>query len=257
MTDYQSVAVEAARLGGARVLSEYRKTHEIEFKQDGSPLTRADRLSHEAITEVLAQAGLPIVSEEGLHLSLDARLYWLVDPLDGTKDFIAGNDEFTVNIALVADGFPVLGVLYAPALGELYYGSSTEGFWCDPRGPGDLIGKPEYIEGGIRMATSRFHDGVESRKFAEFNRIHRQVPIGSALKFGRLAIGAVDVYPRFVGTSEWDTAAGQAVLEAAGGQVIDLSSGGRMRYGKRGRRNGSFLALRAPLSFSNFKLEYE
>lgn len=253
MNDLYELALRAARMGGAAILSVYREALDVEIKGDGSPLTLADQMSHRAICDVLATTGIPLVSEEGDDLHLDATCYWLVDPLDGTKDFLAANNEFTVNVALVHDGFPVFGVLYAPALGELYCGYTSGEAWRELAGIREKL-TPLAGNTSLRMATSRFHDGPESNGFAALNGVSERIPVGSALKFGRLACAEAEVYPRFVGTAEWDTAAGQAVLEAAGGQVIDLQTRQRLRYGKSRRRNEGFVAFRAPYAFKQFKL---
>jgi 3'(2'), 5'-bisphosphate nucleotidase len=242
----------AAREAGKSILSFYRTRLAIDTKSDGSPLTKADETSHRITVDILSQAGIPIVSEEGDDLELHAIRYWLVDPLDGTKDFIAANDEFTVNIGLIEDGKPVLGLVYAPALDELYVGIAGDQAWRDLRGTRTLFGRcPKSIQ--LRMARSRFHDHPDAEAFAIANGVNMQIAIGSALKYGRLAMGEVDVYPRFVGTSEWDTAAGQAVLEAAGGRVLDWHTHEPLHYGKPKRRNGQFIAFRAPYEKNDFE----
>lgn len=251
------IAVSAARQAGEAILMFYGGCAAIEYKGDGSPLTQADRAAHESIVDCLRGMGIPVVSEEGSDLCLHASRYWLVDPLDGTKDFLARNGEFTVNIALVDDGMPVLGVVYAPALGELFAGIPGKAAWCCKEGV-----RTDCTTRGkspaLRLAASRFHDSPEVDVFAEANGVDERVAIGSALKYGRLAQGKVDVFPRLVGSSEWDTAAGQAVLEAAGGQVLDWHTGQPLRYGKQGRRNPCLLALRAPYRYGDFILkQYE
>jgi 3'(2'), 5'-bisphosphate nucleotidase len=186
---------------------------------------------------------------------MEAQRYWLIDPLDGTKDFLVGNDEFTVNIALIEQQRPVLGVVFAPAIDELYVGVLKLGAWSDIAGVCSscvAAGKSAHI----RMAVSRFHDHPDVDIFAASNAINERLSIGSSLKYARLASGDVDVFPRLVGSSEWDTAAGQAVLEAAGGNVFDWHTGEPLRYGKANRRNPRLLALRAPYLFADFTLKY-
>jgi len=248
-----SLAVAAAKAAGSTILTFYRKDLSCEEKPDGSPLTCADQKSHHVISALLDKSGIPVVSEEGTDLHMGAHRYWLVDPLDGTKDFLAASDEFTVNIALIGNGIPVLGVLYAPALDELYFGAPGE-FACRERRGVRTQCRVSPRCGGLRMAASRFHDHPDSEAFAKINRVAERIPVGAALKYGRLALGELDVYPRLVGTSEWDTAAGQAVLEAAGGHILDLATGKPLRYGKPHRRNGRFLAFRAPYLAADFKL---
>jgi 3'(2'), 5'-bisphosphate nucleotidase len=158
-----------------------------------------------------------------------------------------------VNIALIENENPVLGVLFAPALGSLYFGVAGGPVWMESQ-----KSKTQFNtlprSAGLRMATSRFHDHPDTKRFAQANRVEVTVPIGAALKYARLAIGEIDVYPRMVGTSEWDTAAGQAILQAAGGGFIDLETGKPLRYGKPNRRNGKFLAFRAPYKMKDFNL---
>lgn len=255
MNELLDLAVMAARQAGSAILSIYRQPIDIEIKRDGSPLTLADQNAHQVIIAVLGASGLPIVSEESDELHMDAQRYWLVDPLDGTKDFLAENDEFTVNIALIEAQRPMLGVVYAPALDEIYVGVQGVGAWFEMAGVRSSCVAAER-SARCRMAVSRFHDHADVDIFAAANRVNDRVAIGSALKYGRLAIAKVDVFPRLVGSSEWDTAAGQAVLEAAGGQVLDWQTREPLRYGKTRRRNPRLLALRAPYLFTDFDLKY-
>jgi 3'(2'), 5'-bisphosphate nucleotidase len=220
-------------------------------KEDGSPLTQADQASHEIIARSLSGFSLPIVSEEAPEPERAGDCYWLVDPLDGTKDFLASNGEFTVNIALVKNSVPVFGVIYAPAIDELYTGVVGGTVWRERKG-NRVPSQPLPRRTDLRMAKSRFHDHPDAISFANKNFVSIAVPIGAALKYGRLAMGEIDVYPRYVGTSEWDTAAGQAILVAAGGALIDLETRKPATYGKPNRRNGSFLAFRAPYQFNDF-----
>lgn len=251
------LALEAARLAGPAILAHYGQPLSVARKQDGSPLTQADQAAHQIIVSHLAHSGVTIVSEEGEDLHLDAQRYWLVDPLDGTKDFLAGNGEFTVNIALVDQGRPVLGVVFAPALGDMYWGAEGLGAWRLRNGAKEAL-LPQGQSPACRMAISRFHDHPDVDVFAVQNGIGLRVAVGSALKYGLLAAAEVDVFPRLVGSSEWDTAAGQAVLEAAGGQVLDWHTGKALHYGKLRRRNPRLLALRAPYRQEAFKLkDYE
>lgn len=158
-----------------------------------------------------------------------------------------------MNIALVVDHIPVLGVVYAPALDELYMGEISLEAWKEKasiRSPCLAAEKSFYC----RIALSRFHDHPDADIFAAANRIDIRVPVGSALKYGQLATAAVDVFPRLVGSSEWDTATGQAVLEAAGGQVLNWNTGKPSRYGKSKRLNPRLLALRAPYTYNEFIL---
>lgn len=235
----------------------YQQALVVEHKQDGSPLTLADQAAHQVILSQLVSSRVAIVSEEGEDLQLGAERYWLIDPLDGTKDFLAGSGEFTVNIALIDQGRPVLGVVSAPAIDEIYWGAEGMGAWRIRGGIATAL-LPQAQSPICRMVVSRFHNHPDVDVFATQNKIHQRVAIGSALKYGLLAAAKVDVFPRLVGSSEWDTAAGQALLEAAGGQVLDWQTGKALQYGKSRRRNPRLLALRAPYRGEEFKLkEYE
>ncbi|XDZ65393.1 3'(2'),5'-bisphosphate nucleotidase CysQ [Alphaproteobacteria bacterium LSUCC0684] len=252
-----ALALEASRLAGHAIMPHYQQPLSVSLKQDGSPLTLADQASHQVIVRHLAHSAVTIVSEEGEDLHFDAERYWLVDPLDGTKDFMASNGEFTVNIALVDQGRPVLGVVFAPALGDLYWGAQGLGAWRIRNGAESAL-LPQVQLPACRMAISRFHDHPDVDVFAAQNQIDQRIAVGSALKYGLLAAAEVDVFPRLVGSSEWDTAAGQALLEAAGGEVLDWHTGKALRYGKPRRRNPRLLAMRAPYCREAFTLiEYE
>lgn len=248
------MAITAARLAGDAILGHYQRVELVELKGDGSPLTLADMAAHRVIIDVLGRSGIPVVSEESSDLHMDAVRYWLVDPLDGTKDFIAANHEFTVNIALIENARPVLGVVLAPALDEMYAGGPGIGSWCEKSGL-RLDCSPMARSALCRMAVSRFHDHPDVEVFAAANGIRDWVAMGSALKYGRLATAEVDVFPRLVGSSEWDTAAGQAVLEGVGGQVLDWDTGSPLRYGKARRRNPRLLSIRAPYIYTDFILQ--
>lgn len=251
------LALGAARDAGAAVMRYYQQMQTVQYKLDGSPLTLADQAAHLVIVDRLKDSGLVVVSEEGEGLQLAAERYWLVDPLDGTKDFLAENGEFTVNIALVEQGRPVLGVIFAPAIETIYWGAEGMGAWLFRKGASSTLSTYPR-SASLRMAVSRFHDHPDVNVFATDNSIVDRVAIGSALKYGLLAAGEVDVFPRLVGSSEWDTAAGQAVLEAVGGQVLDWQTGKSLAYGKPRRRNPRLLALRAPYRRKEFLLkEYE
>lgn len=251
------LSIEAAREAGAAVMRYYQQALTVEHKQDGSPLTLADQEAHRVIAGQLAESGLVVVSEEGEGLHLESERYWLVDPLDGTKDFLAGNGEFTVNIALVDQGRPVLGVVYAPAVDDLFWGAGGMGARRIRQAVSTTL-KIQARAPSCRMAVSRFHDHPDVEIFAVQNGVGQRVAIGSALKYGLLAAAEVDVFPRLVGSSEWDTAAGQAILEAVGGAVLDWNTGRPLGYGKPRRRNPRLLAMRAPYCLDEFKLnEYE
>lgn len=250
-----NIAIKATKTARDAILEYYHHDLDITYKVDGSPLTLAEKIAQEIIFLHLMPTGLPIVAEEKTDLHIDADMYWLVDPLDGTKDFLAGNDEFTVNISLVVHNSPKLGVVYAPTLNELYAGNKGNDDWYEK---GGIRNKCTHLrkKNKCRIAVSRFHDHRDIDLFCSDNGISERVAIGSALKYGRLAIGNIEVITRRVGSSERDTAAGQAVLEAAGGAMIDWHTGAPFLYGKKGRRNPRFLAFRTPYVFSDFKLRH-
>jgi 3'(2'), 5'-bisphosphate nucleotidase len=251
LKELASIAIDASKLAGETILSYYRQDIPVNIKKDGSPLTMADKASDQAILDFLSQTGFPVVSEESPMATVDAKYYWLVDPLDGTKDFLAANDEFTINIALMEDEQPVIGIVYAPALTELYVGVKNAITWKEQKGIREEA-TPVQKNNTIKMAISRFHDHNDAQLFADANQIKELIPIGSALKYGRLAFGEVDIYPRMVGTSEWDTAAGQAVLECAGGSLLDWGTAKPLSYNKTNRRNGRFIAYRTPFKYDDF-----
>jgi 3'(2'), 5'-bisphosphate nucleotidase len=225
-----------AAMAGDAIMAVYATDFPVETKADASPLTAADRAAHAVIAEGLAGLApdIPLWSEEGGDVPYAARSswerFWLVDPLDGTREFIRRNGEFTVNIALVVGHQPVLGVVLAPALRREYFGVVGSGaFRADGSDAPVHIGVPSIAARPVRVVGSRSHRGASLDGFIEALGSHELVGMGSSLKFGLLAEGAADVYPRLGPTSEWDTAAGQAVLEAAGGRVTDLA-GVPLRY---------------------------
>ncbi len=224
-----------------------------DYKADGSPVTAADLAADETIRACLARnlPDLPVVTEETCATAprVAAERFILVDPLDGTKEFIQGRSEFTVNIALIEHGTPIAGAVYAPALHQLYVGG-TNAYKLDTRTTtgGDLSFSkmhPIYVRqappDGCRAVVSRSHLDPATKEWVARHGISDLAPSGSSLKFCVIAEGEADVYPRLAPTMEWDTAAGHAVLLAAGGTVTDLN-GCPMRYGKPDYRNGDFVA---------------
>jgi 3'(2'), 5'-bisphosphate nucleotidase len=242
------VAIRAALAAGEAIMRVYAEPFEVVQKSDQTPVTEADLASERVIVEMLTGAfpDIPIVSEETAPedgFKPPAARFWVVDPLDGTKEFIAKNGEFAVCIGLVENGIPVLGVVHAPARRVTYasHGADTAVRIQDGGVPEKIAARKPSPE-GIVVIHSRSHEN--SRRLAEYFEgrpiLERKI-CGSALKFGILAAGEADFYPRFGTTMEWDTAAGQAILEAAGGSVFDLS-GERLRYGKSDLKNSGFLA---------------
>lgn len=229
-----------ARAAGRAILAIYASAdHGVETKADRTPLTAADRAANDVIAAGLARLtpDIPVWSEESAAVEWDTRrhwpAFWLVDPLDGTREFIKRNGEFTVNIALVRGHSPVLGVVHAPVLDRDYYGLAGGGaFRADAGGPGRPIRVRAPALWPLRVAGSRSHRGAGLDGILARVGEHRLLSMGSSLKFCLVAEGEADVYPRLGPTSEWDTAAAQAVLEAAGGAVVDLQ-GQPLRYNTR------------------------
>jgi 3'(2'), 5'-bisphosphate nucleotidase len=242
------VARRAALAAGEAILQVYATAFDVQHKTDNTPVCEGDLASERVICAMLSEAfpDIPIASEELVAAEGPppwAARFWAVDPLDGTKEFIARNGEFAVLIALIEDGFPVLGVIHGPALGVTYAacgpGTATRQLGNGKREPIQARTPPSD---GLVVIHSRSHEN--SRRLAEFLQsypVRERKKCGSALKFGVIAAGEADFYPRFGTTMEWDTAAGQAILEAAGGRVETLA-GTRLHYGKPGLKNDGFLA---------------
>jgi 3'(2'), 5'-bisphosphate nucleotidase len=242
--------LDIARRAGAAILEVYARDFEVEAKADRSPLTEADLAAHALIRDGLAAlaANVPLLSEESAPEDLTERRswqrYWLVDPLDGTREFVKRNGEFTVNIALIEEGRTVFGVVYAPVLEALYWAQAGQGSWLRSAADEDIqLSVQRPAPRPLRVAVSRSHLDPRSAAMIQHLQQPLQVPLGSSLKFCRLAEGQVDLYPRFGPTGEWDTAAGQCVLEEAGGAVLGLD-GQPLRYNQReGLINPDFIAL--------------
>jgi 3'(2'), 5'-bisphosphate nucleotidase len=239
--------VSIARLAGDVVLEVYERGCAPTAKDDGSPVTEADHRAQELICERLGEllSDVPIVAEESYCADTAgpaASSFWLVDPLDGTKEFLGRSREFTVNVALVRAGVPVLGVIHAPALDRMYTASGARA-WIDDRAGRRAISARAIPEGGATVVSSRSHGDPDAlRRFMSGRSVAASITAGSSLKFCLLAAGEADLYPRFGRTMEWDTAAGDAILRAAGGRVTDLE-GRALGYGKPGFENPYFVAL--------------
>jgi 3'(2'), 5'-bisphosphate nucleotidase len=249
----QSLIYTAQRAGGA-IMAVYATDFAVKDKADASPVTVADEAAEKIILADLAMIapGVPVVAEEAAaagKVPVIAERFFLVDPLDGTREFVSRRDEFTVNVALIENGAPVLGVVFAPARHELYWGDVEAGkaghIDADPDGTmpsmgAAIVARPVPAQ-GLTAVASRSHRTPETDAFLSNYSVAEFLSIGSSLKFCMVAAGRADVYPRIGTTMEWDTAAGHAVLSAAGGSVTDLE-GGPFRYGKPGFRNGNFIA---------------
>jgi len=230
--------VEIAESAGHAILEVYETDFAVEAKADESPITAADRRAHDVIRSGLEKLPdeRPILSEEARTVPWEVRRhwrdYWLVDPLDGTKEFVQRNGQFTVNIALVSAGRPVLGVVHVPVSGATYAGVVGLGAWRRDRdGEARAIHVEPLSEGPVRVVGSRSHRGPDLDGYLERLGPHEMIPMGSSLKFCIVAEGNADVYPRLGPTSEWDTAAAEAVLRAAGGSVV-ASDGQPLAYNK-------------------------
>lgn len=239
---------QIAREAGDAIMKIYSSEFEVRRKSDQSPVTDADLVAEGIIVAALGRLApsVPIVSEEAGEppsAPPPGAEFWLVDPLDGTREFVRRNGEFTVNIALVRAGVPVLGTIFAPARNLLYIGAAGSGAFEDAGSGARAIACGHPPPEGLRVITSR--SGAESKPWLGLLRgraVSSCTTMGSSLKFGAVASGRADIYPRPGRTSEWDTAAGHAILNAAGGRVTD-AEGVELSYGKPGFRNPSFIAM--------------
>lgn len=237
-----SAIIKLAVAAGNAVMEVYKQDIEVSDKGDQSPLTLADIASHHCIVDGLKELtpDIPVLSEESTDEEKDQRAgwqrYWLIDPLDGTKEFIKRNGEFTVNIALVDQGRAVFGVVHAPALGVTYWGEQDKGAYKQCEGQaahGIRVSLPPVGRSGWRIVGSRSHQSSDFQQFMTHFSDPDIVPMGSSLKLCMVAEGAADLYPRLGLTSEWDTAAAQAVVEAAGGRVLEFPSLDPLIYNSR------------------------
>ena len=239
--------LEIADVASGKVMAIYQTDFQVDTKEDNSPITEADIASHHVIVDGLKALtpDIPILSEESANAPWEERKnwtrFWLVDPIDGTKDFTKRTDEFTVNIALIENGEPVMGVVTAPALNEAFWGIKGQGAWKREADGSThklrVVSPPE----AIRAVASKSHLNQETRDFIGQLGNHELVQAGSSLKFCRIAEGKADIYPRLGPTCEWDTGAAHAVLSAAGGKVNQLD-GTPLVYGKEDVYNPYFVA---------------
>ncbi len=241
----EDIAV-AAREAGEAILEIVRRGFDVEHKQDSSPVTQADRAAELIILAALAKAapGVPVIAEEEVaagRIPAHGDTYFLVDPLDGTKEFVRGGDDYTVNIGLIVDGTPLLGVVYAPATERLHAGLVGEGAWLEDLSNRIPIHTRQPGKELVAVASKSHFNQPTADYLCEAAKDCGYVGIGSSLKFCIVAEGRADIYPRLSPTSEWDTAAGHAVLLAAGGRV-DGPDGEPLAYGKRAFLNRGFVA---------------
>lgn len=258
-------AIVAAVEAGKVIMTVYATDFSIQTKDDLSPLTQADTRAHDVIAHQLHITTLPIVSEEGRNIPYHKRenwqRYWLVDPLDGTKEFVNRNDEFTVNIALIDTNTPVMGVVYAPVADLLYFSDDTgawklekaSAFEADFQDVDMLKSYARHLPLGRKTAdfiivASRSHLNEETTAFINaVKKEHGEISIvskGSSLKLCMIAEGLADIYPRFGSTSEWDTAAGHALIRAVGGRLVSAASQQELTYNSESLKNPPFIAYR-------------
>lgn len=261
LNELLQVAINASLAGGREILEVYESDFAVEHKDDKSPLTLADKKAHLAIMEHLKATGLPVLSEEGRDIAYEERsewdYFWMVDPLDGTKEFIKRNGEFTVNIALIHEQQSIMGVIYVPVKNTLYFGCEGIGsFKKEGVSSTDVVQLSNLLESSTklpvnsdgrlyRVVGSRSHMSPETEELIEELKKEQGeieiVSMGSSLKICLVADGTADVYPRFAPTMEWDTAAGQGIAINAGKAVIDHSTGKPMKYNKENLLNNWFI----------------
>ena len=251
-TDLQEAVIVIAREAAAAILQVYENAFEVESKSDSSPLTAADLAAHHIIVDGLGRLtpDWPVLSEEAADIPWETRRhwgrYWLVDPLDGTREFVKRNGEFTVNIALIDQNVAIFGVVLAPVGGALWHGVLGQHAYRRDGQTDVQLRTRAPATAPLRVAASRSHRDARTEALLARIGDAETVGLGSSLKFCRIADGTLDVYPRFGPTSEWDTAAAQCVLEAAGGAVL-APDGRAFRYNRRDTLlNGDFIALGDP-----------
>lgn len=250
---YMSLAQEAAVVAGKSIMEIYLDgKYDIQLKSDQSPITLADQAAHQAISAILKNSGLPILSEEGAVIPFVERskwdLFWMVDPLDGTKEFIKRSGEFTVNIALIEKGIPVYGVIYIPVQEELYHGGRNVRAFKVTAGQLPEMLTPALANEVKAVVASKSHMTAETESF--INQYFGNLPLlsmGSSLKLMLLAEQKAQVYPRFGPTMEWDIAAGHAIVTAIGGEVISWPDQVPLVYNKENLLNPAFIASSFPL----------
>jgi len=261
MEQIYSIAIKASIEAGEAIMEIYEKDFEIAYKEDDSPLTSADSAANAIIMRYLSTTEIPVISEENKQMPYNERKEWtscwIVDPLDGTKEFIKRNGEFTVNIALITNGTPQFGVIFVPATKTLYYGdvAARKSYKAVITNVNDAVEairqyakeiKPFQDESILRVVGSRSHMSQDTQDFVDSlkENTNKEIEIvskGSSLKFCLVAEGKADIYPRFAPTMEWDTAAGQAICKAVGLSVIDNTTKKEMHYNKENLLNPYFM----------------
>lgn len=253
-------AIIASLEAGTEILNVYESDFAVEQKDDNSPLTLADKNAHNAICDVLKKFAIPVLSEEGKAIEYTERkawdYFWMVDPLDGTKEFVKRNGEFTVNIALIHKQKAILGVIYVPVTKTLYFASETVGAYKSEISKATVLNLASLIASAnklpievtnkkFKVVASRSHLSEETEMFVDgLKTVHKELEFissGSSIKLCLVAEGTANVYPRFAPTMEWDTAAGQAICEIAGKQVIDYTTNKSLLYNKENLLNNWFI----------------
>jgi len=243
-----SVAKEAGLAAGEEIIKIYETgDFSVETKSDDSPLTKADKASHQKIVAILRETSIPVLSEEGKEIPYAERsrweYFWMVDPLDGTKEFIKKNGDFTVNIALIHHNEPILGVVYPPVLKAIYWAVKGKGAFAEKNGKvtGLNTTKRYLSEPGLRVVASRSHISTETENYLKKLNQPKIVSKGSSLKFLLVASGEADLYPRFGPTMEWDTAAAHVIVNEAGGSVVLQDGQASLSYNKENLLNPYFI----------------
>ena len=240
--------IQTAFQAGDKIMEIYHTDFEVYTKDDKSPLTEADKRANALIESKLHEMTpkIPILSEEGIDVDYKIRSdwdqYWLVDPLDGTKEFVKKNDEFTVNIALIDNCLPVLGIVYAPALNVLYWGCSNQNSYKLVNGKKKVINVLSEITEPVEIAVSRSHLSSSVNRILSNFKNYNLHPMGSSLKICSVASGDVHFYPRMGPTMEWDTAASHAIIKGAGGELINIKTNKPLIYNKKKLLNDGFVA---------------
>ena len=249
--DMIKIASEAALMAGEEIMKIYNDSEFIDFKKkkDNSPLTKADRASHNIISKILKNTKIEIISEEKKITEFDKRkkwkYYWLVDPLDGTKEFIKKNGEFTVNIALIKNNIPYIGIVYCPTFKTLYWNDPKTGSYKKHINNVIKLKKREEInfkDPNLRVVTSRSHMNEETEGFLTKLNKPQIVPVGSSLKILFLAENNADIYPRYGPTMEWDTAAAHAIANGSNVKLFKSNDKSEISYNKKNLLNPFFLA---------------
>lgn len=267
MKNYKEILIPLAIKAGEEIMKFYKSDFRTEYKADQSPVTEADIAANKMILEGLKATGLPIISEESnlpdFNIRSKMKTYWLIDPLDGTKQFVNNEGEFTVNIALINDSETIEGVIYAPAIQTLYYGNISQGAFKSvfeklPESLSDIVEQklPLVVKSeGLNLIVSKSHLNEKTKAFLD--KVKTLKPdlvtcqIGSSLKFCCTAEGNTDLYPRIGSISEWDIAAGHAILKSAGGNVLDLNTLKEVRYNSESMRTPDFVAFLNPKVLSD------